>query len=70
MVVWLYDAEGLDGGRHLDLTRSEEADLDPPQVPRYHGGQEVYQGLPHCLIEGAGGGKGGWESTSNSLIVI
>ena len=30
----------------------------------------VYQGLAFCLIGGAGCGKGGWEGTSNSLIVI
>ena len=30
----------------------------------------MYQGLSLCLLEGAGGGKGGWEGTSNSLIVI
>ena len=54
----------------MNLARTEEADFDPPQVPRYRGGQEVYQGLSLCLMEGAGGGKGGWEGTSNSLIVI
>ena len=30
----------------------------------------TFQGLSFCLIGGAGGGKGGWEGTSNSLIVI
>ena len=54
----------------MDLARTEEADLDPPRVPRYCGGHEVYKGLSLCLIGGAGGGKGGWEGTETSLIVI
>ena len=54
----------------MDLARTEEADLDPSRVPRYCGGQEVYQGPPFCLKGGAGGGKGGWEGTAKSLIVI
>ena len=33
MVVWYYDVDGLDGGRHMDLARTEEADFDPPKCP-------------------------------------
>ena len=28
------------------------------------------QGLSFCLMGGAGGSKGGWDDTANSLIVI
>ena len=72
VVVWCYDA---DMAEDADLT---EGDMHPararrsrpPRVPRYRGGQEAYQGHSLCLVGGAGGGKGGWQGTSNSLIVI
>ena len=60
------DADLTEGDMHLAHTPVSP----PPRVPRYRGGQEAYQGLSLCLIGGAGGGKGGWEGTSNSLIVI
>ena len=54
----------------MDLARTEEADLDPPECLGIMEAQEVYKGLSFCLIGGAGGGKGGWEGTKTSLIVI
>ena len=54
----------------MGLVRTEEADLDPPRVLRYCGDQGVYKGPPFCLIGGAGGGKGCWEGTETSLVVI
>ena len=70
MVVWYYHVDGRDGGRHLDFARTKEADLDPPEFPGIAEARKRTRGLPFCLIGGAGGGKGGWEGTSNSLIVI
>ena len=72
MVVWCYDvdmaedADLTEGDMHLARTPIST----PPsaQVSRRSG--SVPGGLSFCLIGGAGGGKGGWEGTSNSLIVI
>ena len=72
MVVWCYDvdmaedADLTEGDMHLSRARRPR----PLRVPRYRGGQEAHQGLSFCLIGGAGSGKGGWEGTSNLLIVI
>ena len=53
----------VDMAEDADLTEGHapraHADLDPPRVPRYRGGQEAHQGLPLCLVGGAGGGKRG-----------
>ena len=54
----------------MDLARTKGANLDPPRVPRYCEGHKVYQGLSLCLTGGAWGGKGGWDGTGTSLIVI
>ena len=70
MVVWYYDVDGLDGGRHMNLARTEEADFDPPKCPGTAEVRKCTRGLSFCLIEGAWGGKVGWEGTLNSLIVI
>ena len=71
MVVWCYDA---DMAEDADLTEGDlhlaRTPISTPRVPMYRGGQEANQGLSFCLVGGAGGGKGGWEGTSNSLIVI
>ena len=61
MVVWCYDVDMVDA----DLTEGDmhlaRTPISTPRVPRYHEGQGVYQGLPFCLVGGAGSGKGGWE---------
>ena len=71
MVVWCYD---VDTAEDADLTEGDKhlarTPISTPRVPRYRGGQEAYQGPSFCLTGGAVGGKGGWEGTSNSLIVI
>ena len=54
----------------MNPARTEEADLDPPECPGIVEVRKCTRGLPFCLIGEAGGGKGGWEGTSNSLIVI
>ena len=70
MVVWYCDvdmaevADLTEGGMHPARTP-----ISTPPSAQYRGGQETYQGLPFCLIGEAGGGKGGWEGTSNSLIM-
>ena len=71
VVVWYYDADMAEdanlteGDMHLRARRHQ-----PPRVSRYRRGQEAHQGLPFCLIGGAGGRQRGWEGTSNSPIVI
>ena len=54
----------------MDLARTEGADLDLPECPGIAEVTKCTRGLPLCLIGGAGGGKEGWEGTSNPLIVI
>ena len=70
-MVWCYD---VDTAEDANLTEGDmhlaRTPISTFRVPRYHEGQEAYQGLSLCLVGGAGGGKGGWEGTSNSLIVI
>ena len=71
MVVWCYDA---DMAEDADLT---EGDMHPARTPistppsaqvsRRSGSVPGTLALPG---RGAGGGKGGWQGTSNSLIVI
>ena len=70
MVVWYCDVDMAEDANltedDMDLARTDGADLDLPECP----GIEVCQGLPLCLIGGVGGGKGGWDGTETSLIVI
>ena len=54
----------------MDLARTEEADIDPPECPGTAEVKGCTRRLSFCLIGGAGGGKGGWEGTSNLLIVL
>ena len=54
----------------MDLARTEEADLDPPECSGIVEVKKCTRLLSLCLIGGAGGGKGGWEGTETSLIVI
>ena len=54
----------------MDLARTEEADLDPPECSGIAEVKGCTRGLSFCLIEGAGGGKEGWEGTKTSLIGI
>ena len=54
----------------MDLARTEEADFDPPECSGIAEVKGCTRGLSLCLIGGAGGGKGGWEGTNTSLIVI
>ena len=54
----------------MDLARTEEADIHPFECSGIAEVKGCTRGLSFCLIGGAGGGKGGWEGTSNSLIVI
>ena len=54
----------------MDLARTEEADLDPPECSGIAEVKKCARRLSLCLIGGARGGKGGWEGTKTSLIVI
>ena len=54
----------------MDLARTEEADIHPLECSGFAEVKGCTRGLPFCLIGGAGGGKGGWEGTKTSLIVI
>ena len=54
----------------MDLARTEEADIHPLECPGIAEVKGCTRGLSFCLIGGAGGGKGGWEGTKTSLIVI
>ena len=64
MVVWCYD---VDMAEDADLT---EGDMHLARTPISTPPRVSHQGLSFCLVGGAGGGKGGWAGTSNSLIVI
>ena len=76
-MVWCYDADTAEDANltKLDLT---EGDMHlartpistPPECRGIAEDRKRNRGLSFCLIGGAGGGKGGWEGTSNSLIVI
>ena len=54
----------------MDLARTEEADIHPFECSGIAEVKGCTRGLSFCLIGGAGGGKGGWEGTKTSLIVI
>ena len=54
----------------MGLARTEEADIHPLECSGIAEVKGCTRGLSFCLIGGAGGGKGGWEGTKTSLIVI
>ena len=72
MVVWCYDvdmaedADLTEGDMHLARTPIST----PPSAQVIAEARKRTRGLSFCLIGRAGGGKGGWEGTSNALIVI
>ena len=72
VVVWYCDvdigedANLTEGDMHLERTPIST----PPECPGIAETRKRTRGIPFCLIGGAGGGKGGWEGTSNSLILI
>ena len=64
MVVWYYDVDGR-AVDDMDLARTEEADIDPPQVLRYCGGQGVYKGTLVLPDRGSGGRQRGLGGHKN-----
>ena len=71
MVVWCYD---VDMAEDADLTEGDmhlaRTPISTPPSAQVSRRSRSVPGTLALLVGGAGGGKGGWEGTSNSLIVI